>query len=87
MPKSVTSTNFSLLSLTAAVMIMERGDERYIFSDCAMNIDPDSDTLAEIGYQDTSSLLAPRERSLIGAARPSKTGPTALKLPKRWAIL
>lgn len=32
-------------------MIMERGDERYIFSDCAMNIDPDSDTLAEIGYQ------------------------------------
>ncbi|GAA2871893.1 phosphate acetyltransferase [Lactobacillus intestinalis] len=35
----------------SGVMIMERGDERYIFSDCAMNIDPDSDTLAEIGYQ------------------------------------
>lgn len=35
----------------SGVMIMEREDERYIFSDCAMNIDPDSDTLAEIGYQ------------------------------------
>lgn len=35
----------------SGVMIMERGDERYIFSDCAMNIDPDSETLAEIGYQ------------------------------------
>lgn len=37
----------------SGVMIMERGDERYIFSDCAMNIDPDSETLAEIGYQAT----------------------------------
>lgn len=37
----------------SGVMIMEREDERYIFSDCAMNIDPDSDTLAEIGYQAT----------------------------------
>lgn len=37
----------------SGVMIMEREDERYIFSDCAMNINPDSDTLAEIGYQAT----------------------------------
>lgn len=35
----------------SGVMIMERDDERYIFADCAMNIDPDSDTLAEIGYE------------------------------------
>lgn len=35
----------------SGVMIMERNNERYIFADCAMNIDPDSDTLAEIGYE------------------------------------
>lgn len=35
----------------SGVMIMERKNERYIFADCAMNIDPDSDTLAEIGYE------------------------------------
>ena len=43
-----TSPNMKRVS---GVMIMERGDERYIFADCAMNIDPDSETLAEIGYQ------------------------------------
>ena len=31
--------------------IMERGQEKYIFADCAINIDPDSETLAEIAYQ------------------------------------
>ncbi|MBP2057698.1 phosphate acetyltransferase [Lactobacillus colini] len=32
-------------------MIMERDNEKYIFADCAINIDPDSETLAEIAYQ------------------------------------
>lgn len=31
--------------------IMEKDQQRYIFSDCAMNIDPDADTLVEIAYQ------------------------------------
>ena len=31
--------------------IMERAQEKYIFADCAINIDPDSETLAEIAYQ------------------------------------
>ena len=31
--------------------IMERSQEKYIFADCAINIDPDSETLAEIAYQ------------------------------------
>lgn len=31
--------------------IMERAKEKYIFADCAINIDPDSETLAEIAYQ------------------------------------
>lgn len=35
----------------SGAMIMERGQERYIFADVAMNLDPDSATLAEIAYQ------------------------------------
>lgn len=31
--------------------IMERKDEKYVFADCAINLDPDSETLAEIAYQ------------------------------------
>ncbi|RMC49108.1 phosphate acetyltransferase [Lactobacillus sp. ESL0228] len=31
--------------------IMERGEEKYIFADCAINPEPDSATLAEIAYQ------------------------------------
>lgn len=35
----------------SGAFVMEKGDERYIFADCAINIDPDEETLAEIGYQ------------------------------------
>lgn len=31
--------------------IMERGQEKYLFADCAINLDPDYETLAEIAYQ------------------------------------
>ncbi len=31
--------------------IMERGKEKYVFADCAINIDPDAATLTEIAYQ------------------------------------
>lgn len=31
--------------------VMERGEEKYVFADCAINIDPDATTLAEIAYQ------------------------------------
>lgn len=31
--------------------IMEKGKQRYVFADCAINIDPNAATLAEIGYQ------------------------------------
>lgn len=31
--------------------VMEKGAEKYIFADCAINIDPDAQTLSEVAYQ------------------------------------
>ncbi len=39
------------MSRVSGAMILERGEEKYVFADVALNIDPDSDTLAEIAYQ------------------------------------
>lgn len=35
----------------SGAMILQRGQEKYIFADVALNLDPDSETLAEIAYQ------------------------------------
>lgn len=39
----------------SGAMLLERGSERYVFADCAMNIDPDSATLAEIALQSAAT--------------------------------
>lgn len=39
------------MSRVSGIMILEREQERYIFADIAMNIDPDSKTLAETAYE------------------------------------
>lgn len=36
---------------TSGVFIMVRGDEKYVFADCAINISPDSQDLAEIAVE------------------------------------
>ncbi|MCA1055049.1 phosphate acetyltransferase [Rossellomorea aquimaris] len=36
---------------TSGVFIMVRGDEKYVFADCAINISPDSQDLAEIAIE------------------------------------
>lgn len=36
---------------TSGTFLMVRGEEKYIFSDCAINISPDSETLAEIAIE------------------------------------
>ncbi len=36
------------VSKTSGAFLMVKGEERYIFGDCAINIDPDAQTLAEI---------------------------------------
>ncbi|WML46292.1 phosphate acetyltransferase [Neobacillus sp. PS3-40] len=39
------------VSKTSGVFIMVRGDEKYVFADCAINIAPDSNDLAEIAIE------------------------------------
>ncbi|WP_062108376.1 phosphate acetyltransferase [Bacillus niameyensis] len=39
------------ISKTSGVFIMVKGDERYVFADCAINIAPDSKDLAEIAVE------------------------------------
>lgn len=63
---------------------MEKGDERYIFADCAININPDEETLAEIGYQ--SALTAkmadidPKVAFLSFSTKGSAEGPMVDKV-------
>ncbi|MEW4353777.1 phosphate acetyltransferase [Streptococcus pneumoniae] len=47
------------ISRTSGAFLMVRGDERYIFSDCAINIEPDAETLAEIAINsaDTAKMF------------------------------
>ncbi|WP_125707364.1 phosphate acetyltransferase [Companilactobacillus zhongbaensis] len=42
-------------SRISGAFILQRGDERYLFSDCAINIDPDAQTLAEVAVQAAKS--------------------------------
>lgn len=39
------------MSRVSGSFIMERGSEKYLFADCAINFAPDAKTLAEIAYQ------------------------------------
>lgn len=58
--------------------IMERGKEKYLFADCAINPSPDSQTLAEIAYQtvETAKMidLEPRVAFLSFSTRGSAKG-------------
>lgn len=43
------------MTRTSGAFIMQRGDERYIFADCAININPNAQELAEIAIQSAES--------------------------------
>ncbi|MGZ4162228.1 MAG: phosphate acyltransferase, partial [Neobacillus sp.] len=43
------------VSKTSGVFIMVRGDEKYVFADCAINIAPDSNDLAEIAIESSKT--------------------------------
>jgi phosphate acetyltransferase len=72
------------MSRVSGAMIMERKDEKYIFADCAINIDPDSETLAEIAYQSSKTAemvgLDPKIAMLSFSTKGSAKGPMVTKV-------
>ncbi|AST93814.1 MULTISPECIES: phosphate acetyltransferase [Sutcliffiella] len=69
------------VSKTSGVFIMVRGDEKYVFADCAINIAPDSKDLAEIAIESAATAqmfgIEPRVAMLSfstkGSAKSSET--------------
>ena len=72
------------MSRVSGAMIMERGDEKYICADCAINIDPNSETLAEIAYQSSKTAemigLEPKIAMLSFSTKGSAKGPMVTKV-------
>lgn len=72
-------------------MIMERGDDKYIFADCAVNIDPDVETLAEIAYQSTKTAkmvkLDPKVAMLSFSTKGSAQGPMVEKVVEATKLM
>lgn len=72
-------------------MIMERGDEKYVFADCAINIDPDSETLAEIAYQSVQTAkmvkLDPKVAMLSFSTKGSAKGPMIDKVVEATELM
>lgn len=70
--------------------VMEKGSEKYIFADCAVNIDPDSDTLAEIAYQSAITAkmvnIEPKIAFLSFSTKGSAKGPMVEKVVKATKI-
>src|SRR5699024_10758626 len=68
----------------SGAMIMERGDEKYIFADCANNIDTNSETLADIAYQSSKTAemigLEPKIAMLSFSTKGSAKGPMVTKV-------
>lgn len=76
---------------TSGLFIMLRGQEKYIFADCAINIAPDSDDLAEIAIQsaETASLfgISPRVGMLSFSTKGSAQSPETEKVKKAVEIV
>lgn len=75
----------------SGAMIMEKGEEKYIFADCAINIDPDSQTLAEIAYQSAQTAkmvnLDPKVAFLSFSTKGSAKGPMIDKVVEAAKIM
>jgi phosphate acetyltransferase len=69
---------------TSGVFIMVREDEKYVFADCAINISPDSETLAEIAAESavTAKLFGvdPRVAMLSFSTKGSAKSPETEKV-------
>ncbi|AST00793.1 phosphate acetyltransferase [Geobacillus thermocatenulatus] len=69
---------------TSGVFIMVRGDEKYVFADCAINIAPDSQDLAEIAVESARTAkmfgLTPRVAMLSFSTKGSASSPETEKV-------
>lgn len=79
------------MNRVSGAMIMEKDDEKYIFADCAINIDPDAETLAEIAYQSaqTAKMLKmdPKVAMLSFSTKGSAQGPMVEKVIEATKIM
>ncbi|QGS52327.1 phosphate acetyltransferase [Spiroplasma tabanidicola] len=79
-----TSENYSIAS---SIFIMHKGEEDYIFTDCALNVDPDSKNLADIAYMAARFALKLNVKNvevamLSYSTAGSGSGPTVDKVKK-----
>ncbi|TDL33004.1 phosphate acetyltransferase [Jeotgalibacillus sp. S-D1] len=69
---------------TSGVFIMVRGDEKYVFADCAINISPDSQDLAEIALESAKTAqmfdIEPRVAMLSFSTKGSAKSPETEKV-------
>ncbi|WP_374721594.1 phosphate acetyltransferase [Peribacillus tepidiphilus] len=69
---------------TSGVFIMVRGDEKYVFADCAINIAPDSQDLAEIALESAKTAkmfnIEPRVAMLSFSTKGSAKSPETEKV-------
>ncbi|MDE3840370.1 phosphate acetyltransferase [Bacillus methanolicus] len=72
------------VSKTSGVFIMVRGDEKYVFADCAINIAPDSKDLAEIAIESARTArmfdIEPRVAMLSFSTKGSAKSPETEKV-------
>lgn len=72
------------VSKTSGVFIMVRGDEKYVFADCAINIAPDSNDLAEIAIESAKTAqmfdIDPRVAMLSFSTKGSAKSPETEKV-------
>lgn len=70
----------------SGAMLLEKGSELLVFADCAMNIDPDSETLAEIARQSAATAkmagLEPQIAMLSFSTKGSAKSPLVYKVTK-----
>lgn len=72
------------VSKTSGVFIMAREDEKYVFADCAINISPDSNDLAEIAIESAKTAemfdIEPRVAMLSFSTKGSAKSPETEKV-------
>lgn len=79
------------VSLTSGAFIMVRGDrERYVFSDCAININPDAQALAEIAVESAKTAeifdIEPNVAMLSFSTKGSASSPEVEKVAEATRI-